>query len=756
MPDPLRVLLISHDLSLSGAPLLCAEVAALWRREGWRVSLAAYEGIDEHPHFGAFFARHGIERLELPDPSDRRAIDEGYDVIVVNTSLPRPWFEELIAPGDALARRLAARTIFWLHEAGAPYVSPEARAKVLRAGQAVFDSHVCREAWTPHDRPLDSAWEVIHPGLTDDFLSAAVDARAQESSLEPRVRAGAPRRRTRTRLGIPRDAFVVLVVGVLPHKGSRLVTRAFGRWLERLGEDEPSPPHLVLVGAHDVGEAATIRSDLEAWPERRRELVHFEPPTAEVGDHYAAADLLVVHSLPPGEAFGRVSIEAMAYGLPVLGTDLGGTVEIVLHRVTGWLHGTEDLATVVDQMDYLRSHPELARSFGEAGLRRVRRSFTERRQAREWLEVLERVRKRPVVEIGKWERTGKGSPAPHIEAHACRVGRRLLLFGGFGQTYWDVNTGPPVWLDLDNLDWSPGPPFPDGTDAEIARSHGGICHDDSGNVYLVAGQRGPRYARALRSCWMLSATTDTWSRLPDLPVPRYCGALAYWRGQLHLFPGDLEDRKTPCREHWILESGGSGGWRRHRDRPVASDHFGSVTLRGPLGLSLYLVGGEHGHAATAAEEDEDAAPGAYIAHPYAHRYDFESDRWSRLADLPIAVHHVGHQIVAIDERHLLLLGGAGHGSATTAAIQLYDIETDRWRVLDVALPRPLIGAVTWFDDGHVYVLGGQTALSDDDPRPGEVLAEMVRTPVRVVPAGRALPQRTAPRPMSSFASTSGR
>ncbi|KAM0034752.1 putative glycosyl transferase, family 1 [Helianthus debilis subsp. tardiflorus] len=34
------------------------------------------------------------------------------------------------------------------------------------------------------------------------------------------------------------------------------------------------------------------------------------------------------------ETFGRVKIEAMAFGIPVLGTDAGGTKEIVEHNVT--------------------------------------------------------------------------------------------------------------------------------------------------------------------------------------------------------------------------------------------------------------------------------------------------------------------------------------------------------------------------------------------------------------------------------------
>ena len=47
--------------------------------------------------------------------------------------------------------------------------------------------------------------------------------------------------------------------------------------------------------------------------------------------YYAAADAFVMNSQGLGENFGRVTIEAMTFKLPVLGTNAGGTPEIVEH-----------------------------------------------------------------------------------------------------------------------------------------------------------------------------------------------------------------------------------------------------------------------------------------------------------------------------------------------------------------------------------------------------------------------------------------
>jgi glycosyltransferase involved in cell wall biosynthesis len=61
---------------------------------------------------------------------------------------------------------------------------------------------------------------------------------------------------------------------------------------------------------------------------------------------------VVVHASTQPEAFGRVVIEAMAMGRPVIATDLGGPSETVERGVTGWLTdpgSVESLVTALDE-----------------------------------------------------------------------------------------------------------------------------------------------------------------------------------------------------------------------------------------------------------------------------------------------------------------------------------------------------------------------------------------------------------------------
>ncbi|KAJ0514261.1 putative hexosyltransferase [Helianthus annuus] len=78
-----------------------------------------------------------------------------------------------------------------------------------------------------------------------------------------------------------------------------------------------------------------------------------------------------------GETFGRVTIEAMAFGIPVLGTDAEGTKEIVEHNVTGLLHpiGHPGTPVLSKQLRYLLKKPSERQRLGLEGREKVKKMY---------------------------------------------------------------------------------------------------------------------------------------------------------------------------------------------------------------------------------------------------------------------------------------------------------------------------------------------------------------------------------------------
>jgi sugar transferase (PEP-CTERM/EpsH1 system associated) len=158
-------------------------------------------------------------------------------------------------------------------------------------------------------------------------------------------------------LGIPEDAFVVGSVGRLdPIKNFP----AFVEAARRLG----ARARFVLVG--DGPERARLESLAGG-------AVKFLGEREDVPDLFRAFDLFVLPSL--NEGVSNTILEAMASGLPVVATRVGGNVELVEEGRTGTLVPPGDAGALEAAVRRYLDDPALARAQGAAGRARVLERF---------------------------------------------------------------------------------------------------------------------------------------------------------------------------------------------------------------------------------------------------------------------------------------------------------------------------------------------------------------------------------------------
>jgi len=126
---------------------------------------------------------------------------------------------------------------------------------------------------------------------------------------------------------------------------------------------------------------ATLVGEGPAWPEiaaavSRRGLassVELLGLRLDVPDLLARSDIFALCSRSEGHP---VSIlEAMAAGLPVVATDVGGVAEAVVEGETGFRVPPGDPAAVATALQRLIENDQLRRRLGEAGRRRARERF---------------------------------------------------------------------------------------------------------------------------------------------------------------------------------------------------------------------------------------------------------------------------------------------------------------------------------------------------------------------------------------------
>ena len=169
------------------------------------------------------------------------------------------------------------------------------------------------------------------------------------------------------------DSFLILFVGSLvERKGVRYLIDAL-----------PLLPAQLRAKLVIIGDGAE-RSRLEAQV-RARGLQHLVEVRGRVAEQelrraYGAASVLVLPAIVDArgdtEGLGVVLLEAMSYGVPVIGSDLGGITDIVVDGQTGLLVPPQDSAALAAALERLATDRDLAKRLGEAGAGHVRRHFS--------------------------------------------------------------------------------------------------------------------------------------------------------------------------------------------------------------------------------------------------------------------------------------------------------------------------------------------------------------------------------------------
>ncbi|MCS7124306.1 MAG: glycosyltransferase family 4 protein [Candidatus Bathyarchaeota archaeon] len=104
---------------------------------------------------------------------------------------------------------------------------------------------------------------------------------------------------------------------------------------------------------------------------------------------YQAAEVFVLPSVYEGMPF--TLLEALASGLPVVATNVGGIPEVVNHGENGLLVKSQDLQGLVEGILYLLENPDFAHEMGLSGRKTVEKNFSWQKVARQVLEVYNEV-----------------------------------------------------------------------------------------------------------------------------------------------------------------------------------------------------------------------------------------------------------------------------------------------------------------------------------------------------------------------------
>lgn len=194
------------------------------------------------------------------------------------------------------------------------------------------------------------------PAAKIEVIPNAIDLSRAASDLTPAE--------ARRRLGIEPEAFVLGTIGRLEEqKGHRHLLDALAQLAQR-----GMRPRLLLIGAGRLEQA--LRDQIAALGLERQ--VAMLGTRDDLGDLLRAMDLFVMPSL--WEGLSLAMLTAMAAGLPVVATDVGGVPQ-VLGEGRGFRVPSGDAAALAERILWCMEHGTDVRAIAEAGASHVRRHY---------------------------------------------------------------------------------------------------------------------------------------------------------------------------------------------------------------------------------------------------------------------------------------------------------------------------------------------------------------------------------------------
>ncbi len=199
--------------------------------------------------------------------------------------------------------------------------------------------------------------EYIQQGIGDNLKIQVIPSGVPlEKFLSPRDKI-----RDRLKLGLPTDAFIIGNVGrMVPVKGQVYFIRAVPQILKEFPQT-----HFLLMGEGELKE--TLKKEVKKL--KVENCFHFIPPQEEVLPVFSSLDLFVLPSL--NEGMGRVIVQAMAMGKPVVATRVGGVPDLITDGVNGFLVPPKDEHSLAQAIIKILRNPSLRLEMGKRGKERA-------------------------------------------------------------------------------------------------------------------------------------------------------------------------------------------------------------------------------------------------------------------------------------------------------------------------------------------------------------------------------------------------
>jgi glycosyltransferase involved in cell wall biosynthesis/cellulose synthase/poly-beta-1,6-N-acetylglucosamine synthase-like glycosyltransferase len=340
-----RLLVISHELSRSGAPIILWQVCRALVQKGYQITvLSQFDG-----------------------PLHEACLQDGMQVHILpslmmdaRVALPYMQHQDLVLVNTILCYRVAHAVkannlpyVYWVHESsfGQNFcrVFPSAAIALRSADRVIFPSKATAALYNEFgDR---SRFNAIHSGID-------ITLPDPQTSQPPFVKD-------------PDRLYIVVIASIESRKGQDILLQA----LELLPPGIGAQMECFLIGRILYKLEKGFCQQVVKKAERMGNVHVLGDTAADVVKQYlAAADIFILPSRD--EALPISLIEAMAFGKAIIATNVGGVAEILQDKVDGLLVEKEDPVRLAECISTLYLDKNYRYNLGEAARRAYQNNLT--------------------------------------------------------------------------------------------------------------------------------------------------------------------------------------------------------------------------------------------------------------------------------------------------------------------------------------------------------------------------------------------
>lgn len=374
MPEKIRHVLIGLPVLLvGGTEVQTLSLVEVLLSEGYKVTVCCYYEFDEEVVM--WFQKAGAEvlLLRLIRNLQQFSIFSVWILVRLLLSLfrrvkPDICHIQYLAPGliPIITARLSRVPIIFstIHIAGSLVYGKKAKM-LLRLAALFCTRFICvsrgveefwfgdSEIYNPSNANKSRKHFTVYNAIDTVAIASAVSAVDKNKMKEMLGIAGRP---------------VIGIVGRLAHqKGHNVLLNAMARVIKIF-------PDVVLIIIGEGPERQKLGEKASVLNINRNILWMEAQPQNKVFEFYAIMDIFAMPSL--FEGFGLTATEAMAAGVPVVGTKVEGLSEVIEDGVTGYLVPAGNSLAFGEAVIKLLKDPQKAKAIGQNGCKRAEKLFS--------------------------------------------------------------------------------------------------------------------------------------------------------------------------------------------------------------------------------------------------------------------------------------------------------------------------------------------------------------------------------------------